>query len=73
MNEEELVEKTKYLLEKYLVEDRASSILKSFEKAQKEGRSIGKEVLHILSAEKKMDFDDSDRDLLKEVAFNMGL
>jgi hypothetical protein len=73
MNEEELVVKTKYLLEKYLVEDRASSILEDFEKAQKEGRSIGKEVLHILSTEKKMEFDDSDRDLLKEVAFNMGL
>jgi hypothetical protein len=73
MNEIDLIDKTQYLLEKYLEENRAKSVLSEFKTALNEGRNIGKQVLHILGTEKKMEFDVDDKNLIKDVAFNLGL
>lgn len=73
MNEIELINKTGYLLDKYLEENRAKTVLSEFKIALADGHNIGKQVLHILGSEKKMDFDVDDKDLIKEVAFNLGI
>ena len=73
MNETDLINSTQYLLEKYLEENRAESVLSEFKAALNENRNIGKQVLHILGSEKKMEFDVDDKELIKDVAFNLGL
>jgi len=73
MNEIDLIDKIQYLLEKYLEENRAKSVLSEFIAALNDGRNIGKQVLHILGSEKKIEFDVEDKDLIKDVAFNLGL
>ena len=73
MEQEELTNSIRYLLTKYLEKDRAKFVLADFEKTQDEGQYIGKEILHILTVEKAKEFENSDKDLLKEVAFNLGI
>lgn len=68
-----LVGEVKYLLFKYLEKDIAEKTFLDFEEAMKSHRNTGKEVLHILSSNKKFEFDESDRKKLKEVAFNLGI
>jgi len=69
----ELVKNTKYLLEKYLDKSRAEVLIKDFETELDQGKNIGKEVLHALVTEKSADLDSRDKELLKDVAHNMGL
>ena len=73
MDEEELISKTSYLLRKYLDSERAEEVIDEFRQNLNRNRNIGKEVLHILSSEKLRDIEKVDRNIVKDIAYNLGV
>lgn len=74
MTDEQLLENSRYLAEKYLSKERCDEIMQELTSSMQQGKhSTGKNFLHVLSSEKLNPLDRQDRDLLKDIAHEFGV